>query len=87
MVEALKPFGALCRLEGGPLGLVPMSTLQAAYGQQARRKALPGTALGVVIRAIDVAEQRILFGLEGVEADEQHARDFQNYQLVRNGAC
>jgi small subunit ribosomal protein S1 len=69
-VTHLKEHGALVNFAEGLSGLLPMSTLKAAYGVGYRKHASPPKEIEVAIAKIDKAEKKILLNIWNFENPE-----------------
>lgn len=86
-VTRLKAFGAIVDLEQGLSGLVPVRSLQKAFGSGYRRKASPPATLDVKVVKIDHESKKILLGLEGEVEEEDSNQDFKEYlELMKSNA-
>lgn len=84
LVTSLKNFGAFVELKRGVDGLIPLKTLQQAFGPKYRKEASPPKKIKVKVVAIDLDSKKILLSAGNVEShtDEVSAFDqeFKDYQ-------
>lgn len=78
-VQSLKGFGAICELEVGLSGLLPMGTIKKAFGESFKKHVSPPKELEVMIARIDQNEKKILLTLPNIESEDDDDQDVKEY--------
>lgn len=79
-VTNLKSFGAIVELQSGVSGMLPLKTLQKAYGASYRKQASPPKTIKVTIASVDKERKQVLLGLSGIENEEEDKFDYEAYR-------
>ena len=80
---SLKGFGAILELREGLTGLLPLSTLKKAFGEQYRKKASPPQEIEVEVAHVDMDNKKVLLTLPNMESESSEADDYQKYLNVQ----
>ena len=78
-VEQFGHFGAILQLAPGISGLLPATTLRAAFGHSYRKKASVGSQHEVVVKRLDLEQRKVLLTLKSLGSDEDDEKDFAEY--------
>jgi small subunit ribosomal protein S1 len=79
-VTNLKSFGAIVELKAGITGLLPLKTLQKAYGASYRKQASPPKSIKTQIVSIDHERKQVLLGIGGIESEQEDQFDYEAYR-------
>ena len=60
--------------------MLPLKTLQKAYGASYRKQASPPKTIKVTIASVDKERKQVLLGLSGVENEEEDKFDYEAYR-------
>lgn len=82
-VESLKGFGAIAEVAPGITGLLPISTMKKAFGENYRKKASPPQTIEVKIANIDKDNRKVLLTLPNIETEDEDQGDFREYLKVQ----
>ncbi len=82
-VDSLKPFGALMEVVPGVTGLLPISSIKRAFGEQYRKQMQSGLEVEVKVLSRDDAQRKVLLALPNVEEDSDDRGAFDEYLKIK----